>query len=187
MRNETEKYEISFLVPEDSSSKECVKLLELSGAKISKETDLGVKKLVYPITKITSARLCAVVFEMVKADLPKLEKSLRLEKTIIRYLIIKELPVSVPKPAKEGSAEKSEAKIAEAPVEKKEILPEPKAEEKIVEAEKKIEKVEKPAEAKKIEKKEEIIEEKPKKRKTQKPIKIAADQLDKKLEELTLD
>ena len=203
MSFETEKYEISFLLSEDSSPKDCTNILELAGAKIIRENDLGVRKLAYPIVKITSARLYAVIFEMLKTDLPKLEKALRLDKTIIRYLIIKELRVSVPKPAKEGSTEDAEKKIVEkaetkseeVPVEKKEVskeaTPEIK-EEKVVETEKKAEEVKKTAEvakkSEKVEKKaEEKSEEKPKRRKVQKPVKIAADQLDKKLEELTLD
>jgi len=204
MSFETEKYEISFLLSEDSSPKDCTNILELAGAKIIRENDLGVRKLAYPIVKITSARLYAVIFEMLKTDLPKLEKALRLDKTIIRYLIIKELRVSIPKPAKEGSTEdaekkiveKAETKTEEVPVEKKEVVeeaaPEIKEEEKVVETVKKAEEVKKTAElakkSEKVEKKaEEKSEEKPKRRKVQKPVKIAADQLDKKLEELTLD
>jgi len=204
MSSEIEKYEISFLLSEDSSVKDCTNILELAGAKIIRENDLGVRKLAYPIVKITSARLYAVIFEMLKTDLPKLEKALRLDKTIIRYLIIKELRVSIPKPAKEGSTEdtekkidkKAEAKTEEVPVEKKEVVkevaPEIKEEDRVVETEKKVEEVKKTTEvvekAEKAEKKtEKKTEEKPKRRKIQKPVKIAADQLDKKLEELTLD
>lgn len=208
-----EKYEITYLCEEGKSVKEAAKVLETAGAKISKETDLGIKKLAYPINKMTTAHYGAILFEIQKTELAKLEKALKLNKTIVRYLIVKELRTPKPKKAKEkvtGEVKIAPKVISEKPAEKTEKVEEKTEVPEIVEnkVEPEVKAVEEPVlkkiEEKKIEKVEkepEVVKEKPqpqpkvnlpvaeKKTIRKKPIKaeFAKEELDKKLEELTLD
>ena len=140
MQNEVEsafggdKYEITYLCDESNSIKDAVKVLEDNGAKISKETDLGIKKLAYPINKMTTAHYGVVLFEIEKTDLPRLEKALKLNKTVVRYLIVKELRTPIPKPVKEKAVEEEKpAKVAEKTVEPEKVKEKIKTPETVVE------------------------------------------------------
>lgn len=209
MRNEVEKYEITYLCEEGNSAKDATKVLETVGAKISKETDLGIKKLAYPINKMTTAHYGVVLFEIEKTELPRLEKALKLNKTIVRYLIVKELRIPIPKAAKKKVS--NEAEIApKVTSEKKTVTEEIKEKTEIPEiikekadigaktVEKPVLKEEaKPAKIKeKVETPKDTAESTKKEtaKKVEKPVRkkpakaeFVKEELDKKLEELTLD
>jgi len=165
-----EKYEITYLCEEDKTV-DVKKTLEENQAKIEKETDLGIRGLAYAIGKVTRARYFAIKFELEPSELIKIEKTLRLNKEIVRYLIVKnppEAPIKTIKapipPPVENVKTAAETKEAEIKVEKSQLQPEaglPLAEKsKTVEKKPEV-KVEK---SQPLVEKTEIIEEKPAKK-----------------------
>ena len=192
-----EKYEITYLC-EEGKVVDIKKTLEENQARIEKETDLGVRQLAYPIVKVVRAKYFAIKFELDKANLAKIEKTLRLNKEIVRYLIVKnppEAPVRTIKPSgKVPEIEKPRVEV-ETKVKEAEVKTIP------VKPVKTIEKIDKPLEIVKEEEPKpqpktdtvltkEPVEDKKAEKKIKikaKPVKIAKDELDEKLKELTLD
>ena len=152
------KYEITFIVPEAETNEPVSKIIEPAGGKIIASKDLGIKAFTYPIAKAKIGRYFSVLFEIEPVDLKKLEKPLKLDRSIMRYLLVKALRVRAPRPPREVTGVKQKA-ISEK-VEKK-VVEEPKTE--------KIE-VKKTTEEKEIEPK---IEKKPAARKISKTIEKA--------------
>jgi len=85
------KYEISFIVDESSTNENVKSAVTATGAKIVSETEVGVRRFIYPIAKKTSGKYFAIEFEADGDMLVKLEKQLKTDKELIRYLIIKAL------------------------------------------------------------------------------------------------
>lgn len=122
-------YELTYLISPDLSEKELKAvqekinsfILEEEGVLI--ETNSVVKKsLAYPIKKKSSAFLAIVSFKLNPEKLINLEKKLKLEKAILRYILLakklpKEIPVVLKKPEK--IIPKPEPKVELKEIEKK--------------------------------------------------------------------
>lgn len=180
MRN----YEITFLTREDTQEEKVKAILENLQGNILSVQSLGQKNLVYKIEKESRAYFTSVIFELAPDKLEELNRKLKLEEDILRYLIISVKPAaSLEEVVKEVETEKV---IKE---EVKEEIQEEIAKEKIEEKEE-VKKIE--AEVEKEEKKEEKKPEKPKEIKKKVKVETAMEAteeerleaLDKKLEEL---
>jgi len=84
-------YEITFLVKEGDSSDPVFKVLESLEATITKQKDMGVIALSYPIKKQIRAHYHWASFEILPENLLEAEKKLTLEANPLRYLIVKKL------------------------------------------------------------------------------------------------
>lgn len=77
----------------DKKSKEVVKkigdLLKKAGAAVLKEEDWGIKELVYPIKKQKEGYFYFWQLAILPENLGKMKESLRLEESVLRYLLIK--------------------------------------------------------------------------------------------------
>lgn len=187
------KYEITFIVPEEVTQEPVSKILESIGAKVLETKAIGVKSFAYPIAKHNIGRYFCLKFEIEAELLAKLEKSLKIEKSVLRHLIVRELRVRAPRPPKPEKAAGS-AKQA-AGIKDKEKTKEKEKEEKIVEevqkpAPQKIEQVMKPV----VEEKSALVEKPVEVEKKEAPVvkkskepKIEIDKLDEKLKDLVGD
>ena len=201
---QTSSYELTFIVLENETDKGVLEILQKTDAKISKNIDLGVKQLAFPIKKQKAGHYFSVKFEVEPSKLPELEKSLKLEKSLIRYLVICALRFSAAKPTDNTRPTKPTDQTVKQPIileekgeKKPEEIIEPKAEIKIETPEERPEiikpvietpkeepvKIEKPEVVeKKIELKPATV--KPSAKKPAKAVKVEASELDKTLEEL---
>lgn len=86
-----QKYEITFLFDKKHKDfdKELEKMLESVKAKIVKKEDWGVKKLAYPIKKLTEAHYIFFEIEIDQKKVATLSNKIRLEERIIRDLMVK--------------------------------------------------------------------------------------------------
>lgn len=176
-----DSYEITFLTDEEGSADPILELLEKVQANVINQVDLGVKRLAYTIQKRDSARFFCITFDAERKAIDEIEKQIRHDSNIIRYLIVKAI-------------RKAPAKVQIKPVEQtvEEVIPA------TTEAEVKTETTEKSKVKKAVKKTEEAKEEKvvkakaekkPAEKKAAKPakkkeIEIEKEALDKKLEEL---
>ncbi len=142
-----QEYEITYLVENEEvqykkSVEEAIKKFD---GKITSVKNWGQRNLAYPIKKLNTAFYVTIVFEMVPDLMRKLNRELLLDRSLLRFLIVRG--------AQELEPERPRMVKREAPVElkTKEIT---KSVEKVIEkkTEEKAEKVEK-KEAKKAEKK----------------------------------
>lgn len=152
-------YELTYIIPEKFDEKEIPQISEkvkklLPDGKIIKENSWGRRQLAYPISKNKFGYYVTLVFETEPENIEKIISKLKLEETIIRYLIA---GVELPKAVKEvKEVEKAEEK-AEAPKVKPKEKPE-KIEIPKIKIRAKPKKIEKPKKAKiteEIEKEEE--------------------------------
>jgi len=203
------KYEITFILEEGSTPENVLKTFTKDGIEQEELKDLGVKRFAYKIKKMESGHYFSMVFLAAKNEVAQLERDLRLEREIVRHLIVKVEHERMKALHEQKQAARNMKKAAAAMEEKtaadaKKEAPAPrpqtsievkKVEEKPAEiaidekpAVKEVEektKEEKPAKtAKKAEPK---AKEKPKAVKKPKEAKIAKAELDKKLEELVED
>jgi small subunit ribosomal protein S6 len=207
-------YEITFIVDENSTNEAVKSAVIATGANIVSETEVGVRRFIYPIAKKTSGKYFAIEFNADAEMLIKLEKQLKTDKGLIRYLIIKALrkPLVLKRENRDANGveivKTPEAEVVAEPVKAEEVVekaaePEEVTLEEVIEnkpeeldqAEIKEEaKAEEEAETKQenkeegIRNQEEKVVEKPKKQAPKKkPIKaekISAEELDSKLAEL---
>jgi len=86
-----QKYEITFLFDKKHKDfdKELEKMLESVKAKVIKKDDWGVKKLSYPIMKLTEAAYVFFEVEINPKKIADLNTKIRLEERIIRELIVR--------------------------------------------------------------------------------------------------
>lgn len=192
---------------------EILETIKAKGANIIKEEDLGKKKLAYPIKKFRHGLFFDVLLEIDSSKLPELEKAIKANDNIIRYLIVKMDEKSledienqkeraarpeINKPDAESKAQTTAKE--ESQKEKEHILPaktpskmqkdEIKDEEKLEKPSKKLDETEAKQE-KATEETEEIKEKEPLDKSKEKAIqekpkkkKISIEELDKKLEEI---
>lgn len=166
-------------ISEDDTNQELDKIRELIksyGGEISHEDIWGNRTLAYTIAKHDTGYYAVFNFEAPTNLLPELNKTLKIETKILRFLIIKPPKAYVIKSQSQFEKEAEEMKAKE--LERKETSPKKKTESKPKKAEAKSVKKEAPKAAAKVEKKEEVKEEK-----TAKPAKPA----EKKEEKKTLD
>jgi ribosomal protein S6 len=201
-----EKYEITYLC-EEGKTVDVKKTLEENQVKIEKETDLGLRGLAYPIGKVTKARYLAIRFELEPSELINIDNALRLNKEIVRYLIVKnppEAPIKTVKAPENKVEAPKPLPAAVPPTEKVEVekkIEEPETKKAAAEPTKEVRKTQEKLEVKTEEPqplagKTEVIEEKPAKKikkvekklpSKEKPVKISQEKLDEKLKELTLE
>lgn len=175
-----DNYEITFLTDEEGSADPILELLEKVQAKVTNQVDLGVKRLAYTIQKRDSARFFCITFAAERKAIDEIEKQIRHDNNIIRYLIVKAIrkaPAKVQIKPVEPTVEEVAPATAETEV-KAETIEKPKVKKVVKNEEKKEEKVVKAK-----------AEKKPAEKKATKPAKkkeveIEKEALDKKLEEL---
>lgn len=148
---QTRKYEITYLITPQLNEegilgvvKKIKTYIENQDGKIQKEVGVKKQKLAYPIKKSRDAYISTLNFELSPEKLEELNKGLKLEEKLLRYLVIIQPPFKAPavkrKPRKEvlpplppkPVEEKAEKKPEELPL-KKEI--------KIEELDKKLEEI----------------------------------------------
>ena len=82
-----DRYEITFIVDEETSSEKVEKNLSSHGAKLEKTSDVGKKQFTHPLGKKTSGHYFAIEFVAEREKLPRIELDLKADKTLIRYLM----------------------------------------------------------------------------------------------------
>jgi small subunit ribosomal protein S6 len=90
-------YELTILFPESKEGSEVkttvVAMIEAYVKKhkgeINKHEDWGSKHLAYPIKKLTTAEYVHFVMTLEPADQVMLEKSLKLEEALLRYMFVR--------------------------------------------------------------------------------------------------
>lgn len=85
-------YLLTLLIKDSLDEKERATLLESltkQFGKVTKEDLWGVKDLVYPIKRANKAYYAHFEFEGEAKDIPSLDKSLKLNEDVIRYLLIR--------------------------------------------------------------------------------------------------
>lgn len=90
------KYELVAIFEPDIKTEEKEKLLQLikksvaASGKVLEDKEWGKKELASPIKKQKMGVFCWLAFEMEAKAMVDLEKKLKLEEKIIRYLLVKE-------------------------------------------------------------------------------------------------
>jgi len=91
-----EKYELTLVLDADLKSEDQKKLIakikktiEENKGKIEKEEEWGKKELAYPINKKKNGFYLLLNLESSKEDLPKIDKKLKIEEGVLRYLILR--------------------------------------------------------------------------------------------------
>jgi len=123
----SEKYELTYITDEQDSLNEAdaAKAISAEGAEVIAVSNLGAKNFAYPINKKTRGYYGVVKFSTSGENLTKIEKVLKLNKKIWRYLIVKDLRMPPPRVRIEKPEGEKAAK-PEAVEVKKEIVEEPK-------------------------------------------------------------
>ncbi len=120
-------YELTYITLPDLSEIELKSLEEEVSSSIQKEGGLikeinptFKKKLAFPIKKNKEAFLVNLFFHLAPDKLPSLEKKLKSEKKILRYLILsKSLPKKIPLPIRPEKFIKPKTKVELKEIEKK--------------------------------------------------------------------
>ncbi|MBT4722451.1 30S ribosomal protein S6 [Candidatus Falkowbacteria bacterium] len=128
-----EHYELTYIVSIKYLENDLVKvgnqvkeILKEATAEITKEEDLGKRKLAYPIKHIHQGTYLVLEFDMPKENLKKVNDQLAITNEVLRHLIIKKKVRTAAEIAKEEAAkarlvkdkEKEDAKEAEETKEK---------------------------------------------------------------------
>jgi len=121
-------YEITYLISPESSTEDVESLqnkiktfIQEKGGSINKANYPTKRILAYPIKKQREAFLADLVFLLEPLELVELEKKIKAEKQILRYLIVTKKILKEPLKPKEKSKEILKPKIKEPKVELKEI------------------------------------------------------------------
>jgi small subunit ribosomal protein S6 len=181
------RYEITFLVKVDKTNEDVLSVLAQNNATIDATNDIGERELAYTIAKHNRAHYWSILFTCDPSALVKIEKSLRIKKDVLRFLIISRLreaekPTIKPKPETTKTTQQKQESNTIAPEDK------PIETKSKVKIDKKptIEAVEKPSKTKKATetpvKQKKSPAKKPTKPKTEKE--FSSKELNKKLEEL---
>jgi small subunit ribosomal protein S6 len=95
-------YELTYLISSELSEEEAkefqgkvISLIQAEGGVLTTRNSLLRKKLAYPIKKQTQAYLAVLNFQLNPEGLTNLEKKLKLENQILRYLILTKKPLKV--------------------------------------------------------------------------------------------
>ncbi len=98
-------YELTYLISTDLSEEEAkelqakvVSLIQEEGGLILEERSPFKKKLAFPIKKQIQAFLANINFQTIAEKISKLEKNIKTEKKILRYLILTKKPIKKVKP-----------------------------------------------------------------------------------------
>lgn len=180
------QYEITFIVKDEATPDEVLAVFGQTEVKLNELIDMGSKQFAFPIGKLNSGHYYTSEFDCSTDKIIKIEKFLRLKKTLVRFLIVKK--IRFPEKTSKTALAEAAAKEAKKPLGDKKTeesievtTDEPKVEA-IKKEEPKLEKkvADKPVKATKK------IEEKPKPKATKKaPVKkVSKVELDKQLEEM---
>jgi small subunit ribosomal protein S6 len=132
-------YELTYLISSELSEEEAkefqgkvTSLIQAEGGVLVEQSSLLRKKLAYPIKKQTQAYLAILVFQSEPEKIANLEKKLKSENQILRYLILtkKELKVVSKAP-----------RIPPLPKKPKAVVPEKEKKVELKEIEKKLEEI----------------------------------------------
>lgn len=82
------KYELIFLLNEESELGVIKKLIESHSGKILEEQSWGKKTLAYPIKKLRSSNFYSWKFEIDEKNVTELRKKLNFNEKLIRYLLL---------------------------------------------------------------------------------------------------
>lgn len=82
------KYELIFLLNEESELATIKKLIESHSGKVLEEQLWGKKTLAYPIKKLRSANFYSWKFEIDEKNVTELRKKLNFNEKLIRYLLL---------------------------------------------------------------------------------------------------
>jgi small subunit ribosomal protein S6 len=92
----TEHYEILYILPISLTPEETTPFVEKiaayikdNGGEITKDDNLGKQKFAYPIKTLTHGYYFLYEFDLPKAQLSKLNRSIQLMPEVVRYLIVK--------------------------------------------------------------------------------------------------
>ena len=92
----TEHYEILYILPISLTPEETAPFVEKiatyikdNGGAITKDENLGKQKFAYPIKALTHGYYFSYEFDLAKANLSKLNRSIQLMPEVVRFLIIK--------------------------------------------------------------------------------------------------
>jgi len=123
MKNELQHYELTFIIPgnlpEDQHPAVIEKVNSLLGqyqAQIVSQEDLGKRKFAYPIKHLRHGFYRTITLNLEPAKLKEIEKELKLDQNILRFLIIKTHETTEKEIAaqKEVKAKRVKEKIAQA-------------------------------------------------------------------------
>jgi ribosomal protein S6 len=184
-RKEKMQYEITFIVKEDGTNEEVLGVFAQNAIELKNLIDMGTKQFAFPIAKLNSGHYYTSEFDCETDKIIKIEKFLRLKKSLIRFLIIKKLRFPVksarkPETKDAGVAKPTQSISAPAKIEEKPAKAE-KAEEKTAPKEAKVA----TAKSKKAEEKVGTKEKAPAKTAKKAPVKkVSKVELDKQLEEM---
>lgn len=110
------KYEITYITKSEQSNP-ALEIIESLSGKIISSQELGLKKFAYPIAKNSSGYYFKIVFESESKTLIALEKKLKLNESVIRFLIVhKKAEEKIFIPEIEKISEKEKIEIPEMPV-----------------------------------------------------------------------
>jgi small subunit ribosomal protein S6 len=89
-------YELTIVLPEDKGGKEKARVLKVvtdfvkkAKGEVNKQESWGAKHLAYPIRKLEVADYEHFVLSLPAADQIALDKALRLDESILRYMFIR--------------------------------------------------------------------------------------------------
>lgn len=90
MEKETEKkqYEAAFVSADETSAKKFSDDFKKAGAEIVFESPLSKMRLAYPVDKREEAYFGFLHFNLEPAELPRIEKQLRVHSPVLRFLIV---------------------------------------------------------------------------------------------------
>lgn len=135
MREDSQHYELLYLVAGNIAENEqqpvidTVKnLIEELGGSNLKPFSLGKRRLAYPIEKFKQGFYNGFEFDLTPNQLPKLESSLRLERSVLRFLTIKKKVLSASEEARQTKLLSTENKPKPAPTRERAVKTERKAE-----------------------------------------------------------
>jgi len=83
------KYELTFLLPEEAEAETIKTLIESLQGKISEEQKWGKRLLAYPIDKQMNGYYCTWFIEMEAKAMAELKKKLSFNEKLLRYLLLK--------------------------------------------------------------------------------------------------
>jgi len=133
----TEHYEILYILPISLTPEETAPFVEKisgqikdNGGTITKDDNLGKQKLAYPIKGLTHGYYFLYEFDLPKAHLSKLNRSIQLMPEVVRFLIVKkkvktEKDIAEEKALQDRLAKRKEKEIEKLKASKEEVKEKP--------------------------------------------------------------
>lgn len=98
-------YEITFLLNDESETKNIKSLLESLEGKVAEEKAWGERELAYPVKKLRTAKYFTWTFTIPPKNLAELKRKLNFNEKLLRYLLLK---LDEKKLKKESATKKTE-------------------------------------------------------------------------------